>query len=91
MALTLVPIEDKIFLKEEGYFTLPAAPSSPEPIPVPPGPSTLPEVSKEEVEQQVQEVAKFFEQLGGAPAVVIGRITWRSVLKRRGKGRERKG
>ena len=64
----LVPIEDKVFLKEEGYFTPPAAPSSPEPIPVP-GPSTLPEVSKEEVERQVQEVAKFFEQLGGAPAV----------------------
>ena len=63
----LVPIEDKVFLKEEGYFTLPAALLSPEPIPVP-GPSTLPEVSKEEVEQQVQEVAKFFEQLGGAPA-----------------------
>ena len=31
----LVPIEDKVFLKEEGYFTLPAAPLSPEPIPVP--------------------------------------------------------
>ena len=65
----LVPIEDKIFLKQEGYFTPPAAPLSPEPIPVP-GPSTLPEVSKEEAERQVQEVAKFFEQLGGAPAVV---------------------
>ena len=45
----LVPIKDKVFLKEEGYFTLPAAPSSPEPIPVP-GPSTLLEVSKEEAE-----------------------------------------
>ena len=44
----LVPIEDKVFLKEEGYFTLPAAPSSPEPIPVP-GPSIL-EVSEEEAE-----------------------------------------
>ena len=44
----LVPIKDKVFLKEEGYFTLPAAPSSPEPILVP-GPSTFPEVSKEEV------------------------------------------
>ena len=47
----LVPIEDKVFLKEESYFTLPAVPSSPEPIPVP-GPSMLSEVSKE-VEQQV--------------------------------------
>ena len=64
----LVPIKDKVFLKEEGYFTLPAALSSPEPISVP-GPSTLPEVSKEEAEQQVQEVAKFFEQLRGAPAI----------------------
>ena len=45
----LVPVEDKVFLKEEGYYTPPAAPSSPEPIPVP-GPSTLPEVSKEEAE-----------------------------------------
>ena len=45
----LVPIEDKVFLKEEGYYTLPAVPSSPEPIPVP-GPSTLPEVSNEEAE-----------------------------------------
>ena len=41
-------------------------------------------------------MAKFFEQLGGAPAVqpslmVIGQITWRSVLKRWGRGRERKG
>ena len=43
--------------------------SSPEPIPVP-GPSAHPEVSKEEAEQQVQEVAKFFEQLEGAPAIV---------------------
>ena len=31
----LVPIEDKVFLKEEDYYTLPAAPSSPEPILVP--------------------------------------------------------
>ena len=46
----LVPIEDKVFLKEEGYFTLPAVLLSPEPIPVP-GPSTLLEVSKEEAEQ----------------------------------------
>ena len=45
----LVPIEDKVFLKEESYYTLPAVPSDPEPIPVP-GPSTLPEVSKEEAE-----------------------------------------
>ena len=45
----LVPIEDKVFLKEEGYYTPSAAPLSPEPIPVP-GPSTLPEVSKEEAE-----------------------------------------
>ena len=45
----LVPIEDKVFLKEEGYSTSLAAPSSPEPIPVP-GPSMLPEVSKEEAE-----------------------------------------
>ena len=65
----LVPIKDKVFLKEEGYHTPPAAPSSPEPIPAP-GPSTLPEVSKEEAERQVQEVAKFFEQLGGAPAIL---------------------
>ena len=65
----LVPVEDKVFLKEEGYFTPLAALLSPEPISVP-GPYTLPEVSKEEVEQQVQEVAKFFGQLGGAPAVV---------------------
>ena len=42
----LVPIKDKVFLKEEGYYTPPAVPLSPEPIPVP-GPSTLPEVSKE--------------------------------------------
>ena len=41
----LVPIEDKVFL-EEGYYAPPAAPSSPEPIPVP-GPSTLLEISKE--------------------------------------------
>ena len=45
----LVPIEDKVFLKEEGYYTPPAVLSSPEPIPVP-GPSTLLEVSKEEAE-----------------------------------------
>ena len=45
----LVPIEDKIFLKEEGYYTPLAAPSSPEPILVP-GPSMLPEVSKKEAE-----------------------------------------
>ena len=45
----LVPIEDKVFLKEEGYFTPPAVPSSPEPIPVS-GLSMLPEVSKEEAE-----------------------------------------
>ena len=64
----LVPIEDKVFLKEEGSYTPPAALLSPEPIPVP-GPSMLPDISKEEAEQQVQEVAKFFEQLGGAPAV----------------------
>src|ERR1700743_1278648 len=48
----LVPIEDKIFLKEEGYFTPPAAPSSPEPIPVP-GLSTLPEVSNGVTGRQV--------------------------------------
>src|ERR1700743_1105125 len=34
----LVPIEDKVFLKEEGYYTPPAVPSSPAPLPVP-GPS----------------------------------------------------
>ena len=45
----LVPIKDKVFLKEEGYYTPPAVPSSPEHIPVP-GPSTLLEVSKEEAE-----------------------------------------
>ena len=28
----LVPIEDKVFLKEEGYYTLLAVPLSPEPI-----------------------------------------------------------
>ena len=59
----LVPIEDKVLLKEEGYYTLLAALLSPEPIPVP-GPSMLPEVSKEEAEQQVQEVARFFECQG---------------------------
>ena len=69
LAKRLVPIKDKVLLKEEGYYTPPAVPLSPEPIPAP-GPSTLLEVSKEEAEQQVQEVAKFFEQLGGAPAVV---------------------
>ena len=45
----LVSIEDKVFLKEEGYYTPPAASWSPEPILVP-GPSTLPEVSKEQAE-----------------------------------------
>ena len=45
----LVPIEDKVFLKEEGYYTLLAVLLSPEPILVP-GPSTLLEVSKEEAE-----------------------------------------
>ena len=45
----LIPIKDKFFLKKEGYYTLPVAPLSPEPIPVP-GPSTLLEVSKEEAE-----------------------------------------
>ena len=45
----LVPIEDRAFLKEEDYYTLPAVPSSPDPIPVP-GPSTFLEVSREEVE-----------------------------------------
>ena len=91
----LVPIEDKIFLKEEGYFTPPAAPSSPEPIPVP-GPSMLPEVSKEEVERQVQEVAKFFEQLGGAPAVAaFTNGDWTDYVEGhfeesgKGKGKER--
>ena len=44
----LVPIKDKVFLKKEGCYTLPAVLSSSEPIPVP-GPSMLPEVSKEEV------------------------------------------
>ena len=48
-AKRLVPIEDKVFLKEEGYFTPLAVPLSPEPIPVP-GPSMLLEVSKEGVE-----------------------------------------
>ena len=90
----LVPIEDKVFLKEEGYFTPPAAPSSPEPIPVP-GPSTLPEVSKEEAERQVQEVAKFFEQLGGAPAIAaFTNGDWTDYVEERfeeaGRGRERK-
>ena len=91
----LVPIEDKIFLKEEGYFTLPAAPSSPEPIPAP-GPSTLPEVSKEEAERQVQEVAKFFEQLGGAPAIAaFTNVDWTDYVEEhfeeagKGKGKER--
>ena len=90
----LVPIEDKIFLKEEGYFTLPTAPSSPEPIPVP-GPSIL-EVSEEEAERQVQEVAKFFEQLGGAPAVAaFTNGDWMDYVEGRfeeagkGKGKER--
>ena len=91
----LVPIEDKVFLKEEGYFTPPAAPSSPEPIPVP-SPSTLPEVSKEEAERQVQEVAKFFEQLGGAPAIAaFTNGDWTDYVEGRfeetgkGKGKER--
>ena len=52
----LVPIKDKVFLKEEGYYTPPAVPSSPEPILVP-GPFMLPDVSKEEAERQVQEVS----------------------------------
>ena len=91
----LVPIEDKVFLKEEGYYTPPAAPSSPEPIPVP-GSSMLPEVSKEEVERQVQEVAKFFEQLGGAPAVAaFTNGDWTNYVEERfeeaGRERERKG
>ena len=90
----LVPIEDKIFLKE-GYYTPPAAPSSPEPILVP-GPSTLLEVSEEEAEQQVQEVAKFFKQLGGAPAIVaFTNGDWMEYVEEcfeemgRGKGKER--
>ena len=89
----LVPIEDKVFLKEEGYYTPPAVLSSPEPIPVP-GPSTLPEVSKEEAEQQVQEVAKFFEQLGGALAVAaFTNGDWTDYVEgcfeESGKGKER--
>ena len=91
----LVPIEHKVFLKEEGYFTLPAVPSSPEPVPVP-GPSTLPEVSKEEAERQVQEVAKFFEQLGGAPAIAaFTNGDWTDYVEEcfeeagKGKGKER--
>ena len=91
----LVPIKDKVFLKEEGYFTPPAVPSSPEPIPVP-GPSMLPEVSKEEAERQVQEAAKFFEQLGGAPAMVaFTNGDWTDYMEERfkeagkGKGKER--
>ena len=90
----LVPIEDKVFSKEEGYFTLLAAPLSPEPIPVP-GPSMLLEVSKEEAERQVQEVAKFFEQLGGAPAVAaFTNGDWMDYVEERfeevgkGKGKE---
>ena len=58
----LVPIEDKVFLKEEGYYTLPAAPLSPEPIPVP-GPSTLLEVSKECQEIGLVTFMFFFELL----------------------------
>ena len=84
-------------MKEEGYYTPPAAPLSPEPILVP-GPSTLPEVSKEEVEQQVQEVAKFFKQLGGAPAVVaFTNGDWTDYVEEnfeetgKGKGKERMG
>ena len=91
----LVPVEDKVFLKEEGYYTPPAAPLSPEPIPVP-GPSTLPEVSKEEAERQVQEVAKFFEQLGGAPAIAaFTNGDWTDYVEEhfeelgKGKGKER--
>ena len=91
----LVPIEDKVFLKEEGYFTPPAVPLSPEPIPVP-GPSMLPEVSKEEAEWQVQEVAKFFEQLGGASAVAaFTNGDWTDYVEERfeeagkGKGKEK--
>ena len=91
----LVPIKDKVFLKEEGYYTPSAVLSSPEPIPVP-GPSTLPEVSKEEAERQVQEVAKFFEQLGGAPAVAaLTNGDWTDYVEERfeevgkGKGKER--
>src|ERR1700743_2303186 len=91
----LVPIEDKVFLKEEGYFTPPAALSGPEPLPV----TRLlqpPEVSKEEAEQQFQEVAKFFEQLGDAPAVVaFTNGDWTDYVEGRveetgkGKGKER--
>ena len=91
----LVPIEDKIFSKEEGYYTPLAVPLSPEPIPVP-GPSTLPEVSKEKAERQDQEVAKFFEQLGGAPAIVaFTNGDWTDYVEERfeevgkGKGKER--
>ena len=61
-----------------------------------PSPSTLPEVSKEEVERQVQEVAKFFEQLGGAPAVAaFTNGDWTDYVEERfeesgkGKGKER--
>ena len=93
----LVPIKEKVFLKEEGYYTPLAALSSPEPIPVP-GPSMLPEVSKEEAERQVQEVAKFFEQLGGAPAVLaFTNGDWTDYMEERfedvgkGKGKERMG
>ena len=91
----LVPIEDKIFLKEEGYYTPSAVLLSPEPILVP-GPSTLWEVSKEEVEQQVQEVAKFFKQFGGAPAIAaFTNCNWTDYVEERfeeagkGKGKER--
>ena len=93
----LVPIEEKVFLKEEGYYTPPAAPLSPEPILVP-GSSTLREVSKEEAERQVQEVAKFFEQLGGAPAIVaFTNGDWTDYVEEhfeevgKGKGKERMG
>ena len=82
-------------MKEEGYYTPPAALSSPEPILVP-GPSTLPEVSKEEAEKQVQEVAKFFEQLGGAPAITaFTNGDWTDYVEEhfeeagKGKGKER--
>ena len=91
----LVPIKDKVFLKEEGYYTPPAVLSSPEPILVP-GPSMLLEVSKEEVEQQVQEVAKYFKQLGGALAVTaFTNGDWTDYVEERfeevgkGKGKER--
>ena len=43
----------------------------------------LPEVSKEEVEWQVQEVAKFFKQLGGAPAIVaFTKCDWMDYMEK---------